>query len=222
MGMKVLMTSELLEINNTEASENRERFFKERVFVMNLIGSPGSGKTTLLEKTLKVLAGKYSIGVIEGDICTAHDAERIASLGIPAVQLNTAGGCHLEACMLAGAIEELPGRRYDVLVVENVGNLVCPAEFDLGEDCKIAVLSVTEGDEKPEKYPLVFQEAGAVVITKTDLLPYTDFSVEAAERDIRLLNSEAPVFTLSSYTGEGFESWLAWLEAAVEKKTKRD
>ena len=216
------MTSELLEINNTEASENRERFSRERVFVMNLIGSPGSGKTTLLEKTLKALAGKYSIGVIEGDIYTAHDAERIAALDIPAVQLNTLGGCHLEANMLAGALEELPERRYDMLVVENVGNLVCPAEFDLGEDLKIAVLSVTEGDEKPEKYPLVFQEAGAVVVTKTDLLPYTNFSVEAAERDIRVLNSEAPVFTLSSYTGDGFESWLAWLEGSVDKKTRRD
>ena len=220
--MKVLMTSELLEINNTEASENRERFSRERVFVMNLIGSPGSGKTTLLEKTLKALAGKYSIGVIEGDIYTAHDAERIAALDIPAVQLNTLGGCHLEANMLAGALEELPERRYDMLVVENVGNLVCPAEFDLGEDLKIAVLSVTEGDEKPEKYPLVFQEAGAVVVTKTDLLPYTNFSVEAAERDIRVLNSEAPVFTLSSYTGDGFESWLAWLEGSVDKKIRRD
>lgn len=216
--MKVLMASDILEINNTEASENRERFSREKVFVINLIGSPGSGKTTLLERTLTALAAKYSIGVIEGDVYTAKDAERIAELGIPAVQLNTAGGCHLEANMIASALDELPDLAYDLLVVENVGNLVCPAEFDLGEDMKLAVLSVTEGDEKPGKYPLVFQEAGAVVITKTDLLPYVRFDVEAAKRDIRLINQDTPVFTVSSYTGEGLEEWMGWLEARIAEK----
>lgn len=216
--MKVLMASDILEINNTEASENRERFSREKVFVINLIGSPGSGKTTLLERTLKALGAKHTIGVIEGDVYTAKDAERIAELGIPAVQLNTAGGCHLEANMIASALDELPDLAYDLLVVENVGNLVCPAEFDLGEDMKLAVLSVTEGDEKPGKYPLVFQEAGAVVITKTDLLPYVRFDVEAAKRDIRLINQDTPVFTVSSYTGEGLEEWMGWLEARIAEK----
>lgn len=216
--MKVLMVSDILEINNTEASENRERFSREKVFVINLIGSPGSGKTTLLERTLKALGAKHTIGVIEGDVYTAKDAERIAELGIPAVQLNTAGGCHLEANMIASALDELPDLAYDLLVVENVGNLVCPAEFDLGEDMKLAVLSVTEGDEKPGKYPLVFQEAGAVVITKTDLLPYVRFDVEAAKRDIRLINQDTPVFTVSSYTGEGLEEWMGWLEARIAEK----
>lgn len=217
MPIKVVMGQRLLKANAAVAAANRERLAVTGTFVVNLISSPGAGKTTLLEKTLVELGARYRIGVIEGDIYTTRDAERIAGKGVPVVQINTAGVCHLDAPMVARALEEL-GEDYDIVFIENVGNLVCPAEFDLGEDVKVALLSVTEGGDKPAKYPLVFKSAGVVLITKVDLLPFTDFDLDAGLRELRALNPEAKIFVLSARTGEGVEEWCKWVERMVMQK----
>jgi len=188
-------------------------FLRERgIRMYNLIGSPGAGKTALLERTAEMLAGAAGIGVIEGDLATARDAERIRGKGVPAVQINTGSACHLSARSVHAALVELcSGRSLDIVFVENVGNLVCPAEFDLGEDGKIAVLSVTEGDDKVEKYPLLFAKAAALVITKVSLLAHTDFSMEAVRRDFARINRTAPLFAVDSLSGAGFDPWLGFI-----------
>lgn len=215
--MKVYMEQEILQENARQAEDNRALFGK--VLVVNLIGSPGCGKTTLLEKTLAALGKEFRMAVIEGDIYTTKDAQRIEACGVPVVQVNTAGGCHLSAEITARAAADLDLANLDILFIENVGNLVCPAEFDLGEDCKAAVLSVVEGDDKPAKYPLLFREAGVVVLNKCDLLPYTNFNMDSALADLRGLNEKAPVLQLSAAREEGLEPWYAWLRrAAAEKK----
>ncbi|MEW6446742.1 MAG: hydrogenase nickel incorporation protein HypB [Bacillota bacterium] len=218
MGLKVVMGQRLLQANERVAQENRNRFKASGTFTINLVSSPGAGKTTLLEQTLRRLRGKYKIGVIEGDIYTTRDAERIAGQGIEVVQINTAGICHLDAPMIARALEELEESRYDLLFIENVGNLVCPAEFDLGEDLKVALLSVAEGGDKPAKYPLVFREARAVVINKSDLLPYTDFDLGAVTNDLKAINPEIEVLVVSARTGEGIDEWCRWLEELILQK----
>jgi len=160
--------------------------------------------------------------VIEGDLETSRDAERIARLGVPAVQINTQGGCHLDAAMIQTVSDELPLNEMDVLFIENVGNLVCPADYDLGESRKVVILSVAEGDDKPSKYPYIFRAAGAAVVTKMDLLPHTDFSLEAARRDMRIANPDLVTFTLSARTGEGLDAWVEWIEKlAAEQRTQR-
>lgn len=214
--MKVHMEQEILQENDRQAEENRALF--GAALVVNLIGSPGCGKTTILEHTARALAGELRMAVIEGDIYTTKDAERIEALGLPVVQVNTAGGCHLSAEITAKAARDLDPAALDILFIENVGNLVCPAEFDLGEDAKVAVLSTVEGDDKPAKYPLLFREAGAVLLNKCDLLPYTNFDRDSALSDLRALNDRAPIFELSAAKDEGLEGWLNWLRARAEKK----
>jgi hydrogenase nickel incorporation protein HypB len=209
--MKVKLISNILDANTAMAEQNRQLFKEQGIFVLNLMSAPGAGKTTLLEKTIEELKGKLRIGVIEGDICTTQDAERIASHGIPVVQINTDGACHLDANMIARSAQNLPLAEIDLLVIENVGNLVCPAEFDLGENLKAMLISVTEGNDKPTKYPLMFRESQAVLVNKLDLQPYTDFSLETLQKDMAQLNPEAEVFFISAKTGEGITAWSQWL-----------
>jgi hydrogenase nickel incorporation protein HypB len=203
----------ILAANQDQAGRNRERLRRHGLLALNLIASPGAGKTTLVERTIAGLAGRCRCAVIEGDITGDHDARRIAAAGAPVVQVNTEGGCHLDAAMVDRALGELDLDAVDILVIENVGNLVCPAEFDLGEASKVVVLSVPEGDDKPAKYPLIFSEAAAVVINKVDLLAATDFDYAAAERDIRKINPSAPLFPMSCRSGRGLDPWLDWLAA---------
>lgn len=209
--------------NDQHASGIRSLLQTHRVFSANLMSSPGSGKTALLEATLAAVGTRLRLAIIEGDIETSVDAERLAPFGIQVVQVNTApfgGDCHLAAPLVAGAVQRLDLTGLDVLIVENVGNLVCPAEFDIGEDAKVVLLSVTEGEDKPLKYPLMFHEATLAVITKIDLLPYLDVDVDLIRANIRRVNPTLSVLALSSRTGEGMDGWLAWLETGVADKVK--
>lgn len=214
--MKVKVVKSILEANDRIARENRAIFKgrgpgKKGIYVLNLMSAPGAGKTTLLEKTISALAGKRSIAVIEGDIDTDTDARRIAALGVPVIQINTGGACHLDANMIREVLSDLPLGETDMLIIENVGNLVCPAEFDVGEDDKAMILSVTEGDDKPMKYPLMFQTSSALVINKIDLLPHVDADVRKIKEDALRLNPKIQVFEVSCKTGEGLGDWLDWL-----------
>jgi len=216
--VKVFVVKDLLAANEEAARENRRLLERYGLAVINLIGGPGAGKTTLLEKTIALLGASLRFGVIEGDICTTRDAERLSRLGVEVVQINTAGACHLDAAMVGRVLGELPLADLDVVVVENVGNLVCPAEFDLGEDLKVAVLSVAEGSDKPAKYPLVFHQAKACILTKLDLLPYTDFDLAAVTEEIRRLNPALEIFPVSARTGEGMGAWCQWLLEQAQRK----
>lgn len=209
---EIKILKNIMDENLSQAALNRQWFKARRVVALNLIASPGAGKTTFLEQTIKGLVQSHKLAVIEGDITGDHDAKRIEALGVPVVQINTEGGCHLDAHMIASALSGLDTKDLNYLFIENVGNLVCPAEFDLGEDLKIVVLSTPEGHDKPAKYPLIFSEAQAVVINKIDLLSAVDFDMGQAELDIRRLNPSVPIFKLSCKTGEGLDNWLQWLE----------
>lgn len=193
------------------ARRNRDQFQKYEIYCVNLMSAPGAGKTTLLEKTAQILRNRVRIGIIAGDIETRRDADRIATQGVRVVQVNTGGACHLDARMIEPALEALELESLDLVIIENVGNLVCPAEFDLGEHDKVMILSVTEGDDKPAKYPLMFQQARLMILGKADLLPYVNFSEERAIRDARALNPGLEVLKLSAVTGEGLDKWLDWL-----------
>ena len=205
----------ILGANDEVAALNRQMFAQRGVVVMNLLGSPGSGKTTLLEKTLAQLADKIKIAVIEGDLFTARDAERIERTGVNVVQINTAGGCHLDAPMIQKACASLNLSETQLLIVENVGNLVCPAEFDIGENFKATVLSITEGDDKPLKYPLIFKESAAVVLNKIDLLDFTNFNLQSAREDLSTLHPTIKIFEMSCTRGTGLDAWTDWLLAKV-------
>lgn len=209
---------DILGENDKIAAAVHERLVSQRVFVLNLLGSPGSGKTTLLEKTMEALKDEMKMAVIEGDLFTSKDADRIARHGVPVIQINTSGGCHLDAPMVEKALAALPTAGLDLLVIENVGNLVCPAEFALGEDAKAVVLSVTEGNDKPMKYPLIFKESALTILNKIDLVPYTDFDVAAAQEDIGTIHPGAMVLPLSARTGEGMAAWLDWLRTKVRTR----
>jgi len=198
------------------AASIRDRNARMGLLMVNIIGSPGSGKTTLLEKT--ALQAGLSMAVIEGDLATDRDAERMARIGVPVVQINTRGGCHLEANVIEKAMESLPLDTLDVLFVENVGNLVCPAEFDLGEDFKVAVLSAPEGADKPLKYPYLFTSARVVLLTKIDLLPHLSFDMEMFTTDVKKLNPEAALFHLDSLSGDGVGSWLEFIKIRAREK----
>ena len=213
---EVKVMSNLRTANEIRAMENRRAL--EQVFVFNLLGSPGAGKTTLLERTLAELTATTKVGVIEGDIYTTKDADRIARYGVPVVQINTGGGCHLDAAMVAGVLPRFDLPQLDMLVIENVGNLVCPADFDLGEDLKVVVLSITEGDDKPAKYPLIFRNARAVVLNKMDLAGFTDVNLANLERDIMGINPEAEIFRVSCRTGDGVDRWCGWLLGNLKKR----
>lgn len=217
--MQIPVVRNVLEANQKMASEVRRKLASEQILALNLISSPGAGKTTLLEHTLHDLSGEFRMAVVEGDLQTDNDARRVAATGAQAVQINTDGGCHLDSNLVLTALESLDLHGIDILFIENVGNLVCPVEFDCGEDAKVAILSVAEGDDKPEKYPLLFHLARAMVLTKTDLLPYVDFDVERAKDFATRLNRELEIFEVSCRTGKGLENWYGWLrEMRVWKK----
>lgn len=209
--MKVKVVTRILEANDRIAEENRKRFKEAGVFVVNLMGAPGAGKTTLLERTIHALKAKLRIGVIEGDIVGTDDAERIGALNVPVVQINTGGACHLDANMISEVLGELPLRELDLLIIENVGNLVCPAEFKVGEDMKMMVLSVAEGHDKPLKYPLMFQESSALVLNKIDLLPYMNTDMNRVRNDSLALNPRLKIFEVSCANGSGIDQWVQWL-----------
>ncbi|GAA0684991.1 hypothetical protein GCM10009104_08100 [Marinobacterium maritimum] len=202
---------DLFSQNNRYAIANRELFARRNLLVLNLVSSPGSGKTQLLTETLQQQLGQVPLAVIEGDQQTDHDVDRIRATGAAAVQINTGKLCHLDAHMIGHAMEQLPELHDGILYIENVGNLVCPAGFDLGEAAKVVVLSVTEGDDKPLKYPDMFHAARLMILNKTDLLPYVDFDVETCIEYARRINPEIEVVQLSARTGEGMDSWLDWL-----------
>jgi len=215
--LKIPVVKNILEANERISEENRKLFEKEKVAVINLMSSPGSGKTSLLEYTIDAIKDRIRMGVIEGDIQSTRDAERILNKGIPAVQINTDGACHLDSNMIRSALPNFDLSELDLLVVENVGNLVCPAEFALGEDHKVTILSVTEGEDKPEKYPLMFHESSVLLINKIDLLPYIDCDVEYI-RDICLkINPKLEIFEISCKTGEGIDGWAEWLLKQIKK-----
>jgi hydrogenase nickel incorporation protein HypB len=211
---------ELLAKNDRLATGNRTRFRAAGVFVLNLVSSPGSGKTTLLERTLRDLGGTWRFAVLEGDQQTSFDAERIAATGVPVKQINTGAGCHLDAHMVAHGVDGFDLPATDILMIENVGNLVCPAGFDLGEDHKVALLSVTEGEDKPLKYPQLFHAATLLIITKLDLLPHLDFDLARCKAFARQVNPAIEIVELSCRGGEGLQDWYAWLEAGVNQKRK--
>jgi len=202
---------DLMGANDEWAGKTRMLLKEKNIRMLNFIGSPGSGKTTMLEEMVRRLAGKMRFAVLEGDVETTRDAERIAALKIPVSQLLTGGACHLEAKLVHYALKDLPLNELDMVIVENVGNLVCPAEFDIGETAKVAILSVAEGEDKPLKYPLLFREAGAVVLTKIDLLPHLTFDMESCVNYVQQVNAAIPVFRLSAVKGSGMDEWLEWL-----------
>ena len=210
---EIKILKNIMDENQSQAAKNRQWFRSRKILALNLIASPGAGKTTFLEQTIKGLFPKFKLAVIEGDITGDHDAKRIEALGVPVVQINTEGGCHLDAHMIDSVLGSLDLTGLNFLFIENVGNLVCPAEFDLGEDLKVVVLSTPEGHDKPAKYPLIFSEAQAVIINKMDLLKAVDFDLAQAERDIKRLNPDVPIFRLSCKTGEGLDSWLQWFSS---------
>jgi hydrogenase nickel incorporation protein HypB len=218
---EVEVHTHLLADNERHAAGIRTLLADHGVFAINLMSSPGAGKTTLLEATLARLGDRLRVAVIEGDIETTADADRLSPYGIPVVQINTGpfgGDCHLAAPLVAGAVEQIDLHALDLLVVENVGNLVCPAEFDIGEDRKIVLLSVTEGEDKPLKYPLMFHESSLAMVTKIDLLPHLDVDMDRIREHIRRTNPNLVVLPVSSKTGEGLEPWLAWLEEGIRAK----
>ncbi len=214
----VSLERNILGANELLARKNRNTFTSKGIMTVNLMSSPGSGKTTILERTIDGLNGRINIGVIEGDLYTDQDAQRIEKKGVRVVQINTEGSCHLDAGMVDKAFLDLSVDGLDLLFIENVGNLVCPAEFDLGEDFKVVVISTTEGNDKLTKYPLIFREAGVVLLNKTDLLPYTDFSVDRFREDLAKMNSAVQVFMVSGGSGDGISDWVEWLSGEVRNK----
>lgn len=220
--MKINVVSDILQANDRIASASKELFDKQGNLVVNIISSPGSGKTTLLERTAEALQGKARLGFIVGDIETTRDSERLSRFNFPVVQINTGSACHLDANMIASSLSHLDLSQIDILVIENVGNLVCPAEFKVGEDYKVAMLSVAEGDDKPLKYPLVFRESALLIINKIDLLPYTNFNLEEVKRNARKINPALEIVELSTTGGQGVDRWVSWLmERFREKGEKR-
>lgn len=209
--MKVKVVTRILEANDRIAEENRKRFKDAGLYVINLMGAPGAGKTTFLEQTIQRIKSRFRVGVIEGDIVGTDDAERIGRLGVPVVQINTGGACHLDANMISEVLDELPLADLDLLIIENVGNLVCPAEFKVGENMKIMILSIAEGHDKPLKYPLMFRESSALILNKIDLLPYTNTDVKKVRNDSLALNPGLKIFEVSCATGAGIDEWVTWL-----------
>jgi hydrogenase nickel incorporation protein HypB len=214
-GRMVQIEQDILSKNNQYAEENRHYFAQRGILALNLLSSPGSGKTTLLTETIIALRERVQISVIEGDQQTSRDADRIRATGASAIQINTGKGCHLDASMIATALARLNPAQQSVLMIENVGNLVCPASFDLGEAHKVVVLSVTEGEDKPLKYPDMFRAASLMLLNKTDLLPYVQFDVAQCIRHARRVNPQIQIMQISATKGEGMADWLAWIEAGI-------
>jgi len=206
----------ILDRNDRLAQSNKELMAEKNIFVLDLMASPGAGKTTMILATIEALKDRYNIAVIEGDIASNVDALKIKEAGVPAIQINTGGICHLESDMVRSALDQLPLDDLDFIIVENVGNLVCTTEFYLGEDAKVMILSVPEGDDKPLKYPGIFQTSKAVIVSKMDTLPVFDFDMDQFTETVRALNPQAPIFPMSAKTGEGFEAWIDWLTERIE------
>ena len=218
--MKISVVKNIMEANQRIAEENRRRFEEHALMVINLMSSPGAGKTTLLEKTISLLKDDYKVGVVEGDIQSTYDAERIGRTGSPVVQINTGGACHLDSNMVQEALKNLEFQNLNLLFIENVGNLVCPAEFALGEDFKAMILSVAEGDDKPLKYPLMFRESSVLLINKIDLLPFCDCQPDLIEERALKINPRLTIFRVSCRTGEGLSRWTDWLRQRLHQRTE--
>jgi hydrogenase nickel incorporation protein HypB len=216
--MRIQIVEDILSANNQLAVENRRLFDEKGILTIDIMASPGAGKTSLILQTIKHLGADLRLGVVEGDISSTIDSERIAATGVPVVQINTGGTCHLEANMLRRALPELSLDGLALLLIENVGNLVCPAAFDIGAHLRIMLASIPEGDDKPYKYPAMFATVDAIAVNKIDLLPYLDFDFAYFEQGIRALNHEAPIFRLSCKTGEGVEEWVNWLRERLAGK----
>jgi hydrogenase nickel incorporation protein HypB len=214
-----ILEMNLLHANQAGADHNREHFDEWGITCLNLMSSPGAGKTVLLEKTLTALKNQLKMAVIEGDMTTELDADRLRQYGVPVIAINTGRSCHLDSKMVAGGIhrlkEDYNPQEFDLVFVENVGNLVCPAEFEVGEHAKVALLSITEGEDKPLKYPIMFQEADCLIITKLDLAPHLDIDLERLEANVRSMNPDVTIIALSAKTGEGLEQWFKWVKSQV-------
>jgi len=219
MSVKVITVGEdILGANEEKARANKKRLDSHHIFTINIMSSPGAGKTSLILSTTKHLKDKVRIAVIEGDVASSVDADKVNELGIPVIQINTAGGCHLDANMVQNALTDLDLASLDLLVVENVGNLVCPAEFNIGEDHKVMMLSVTEGDDKPYKYPLMFKESRVLLISKIDLLPHLRCDIAKIKEAARSINPGLIIFEISAYTGQGLDAWHSWIQKQTAGK----
>ena len=219
--MRIEVMANVMDKNEQLAQQTKKVLDDRGIFMVNLLGSPGSGKTSLLEQTIAMLKNELRLAVIEGDLFTAKDAERLKGFEIPVVQINTHGGCHLNAAMVNKALAAFNLAELDLLFVENVGNLVCPAEFSLGEDVKVTVLSISEGEDKPLKYPLIFKQSAVVILNKLDLLSYTPYNLTATVEDLISINPSISVVKASCRTGEGLADWYDWLRCQVERKQHR-
>jgi hydrogenase nickel incorporation protein HypB len=217
MTKRVPIVESIMSANDALAAANRARLDAAGVLAINLMASPGAGKTSLITRTVEALRNELRIGAVDGDLATTIDADRVAALGVPAVQINTGGNCHLDAAMIQGALPQLPLDELDLLIIENVGNLVCPAAFQLGAHLDVLIASVPEGDDKPYKYPPMYQGVDALVLNKIDVLAAFDFDVKYFRRGVEILNPNVAFFPLSCKTGEGMEAWLGWLEGQVER-----
>ena len=216
--MEIKVLKNILGANDQIAAKNRELLDVHKVFAVNIMASPGAGKTSVVLQTIKALKSKVKIGVIEGDIASSIDAETVAKEGVPVVQINTGGECHLESFQIQNALNNMPLADIDLLLIENVGNLVCPAEFSIGEDLKVLIASVPEGDDKPYKYPLMFNTVDVIVLNKIDLLPYVKFNVDSFSKTVKNINAKVELFKVSCTTGEGIQPWAKWLLAQMKRK----
>jgi hydrogenase nickel incorporation protein HypB len=221
MSVKVITIGEdILGANDEKARANKSRLDKYGILTINIMSSPGAGKTSLILSTIRQLRKKVRIAVIEGDVASSVDAEKVNELGIPVIQINTAGGCHLDANMVEKALNDLPLKDTDLLFIENVGNLICPNAFALGEDRRVMIASLPEGDDKPHKYPAMFADSDVVLLNKIDLEPYLDFNTDAFKKVVTGLNPDVTIFPVSCKTGAGLVAWFGWLESAVKDKKK--
>jgi hydrogenase nickel incorporation protein HypB len=218
--MEIKIMKNILDRNQNKAREVRDLMLLKKVLMVNIISSPGAGKTTLLERTCGNLGDRIRIGVIEGDITTDRDAQRLKKYNIPIVVINTEGGCHLDSHSISKVLDSFDLDSIDVLFVENVGNLICPSQFDLGENFKVAMVSTPEGDDKPGKYPMLFREARAVLLNKTDLIPYTNFNIGNFRSDLKNINARIPVFEISCSLGEGLQGWYKWIQEQISVSGK--
>lgn len=218
MPRKVSIEENIHSANDQLAAENQQRLDQAELFSINIMASPGAGKTSLIETTLTKLIPAYTVAAIDGDIATSIDADRAAEAGATAIQINTGGQCHIDAHMLQTALEQLDLADFDLLLVENVGNLICPSSFKLGTDTNVLIASIPEGDDKPYKYPSMYQDVDALIINKVDLLPYIDFDMEYFQQGVQMLNPDLTTFTVSCKTGEGINSWIDWLIQGIDEK----
>ncbi len=216
--MEIKVLKDILGANEQIAKRNRELLDRNKTFAVNIMSSPGAGKTSLILETIKRLKGKTKIGVIEGDVSSSVDAEAVSKEGVPVVQINTGGECHLDANMMSSALSNMPLPDIRLLFIENVGNLICPAEFALGEHKKVLISSTPEGDDKPFKYPLMFHKVDALLLNKIDLLPYLKFNTEAFSRTVKGINSKVEIFPVSCTTGQGIQEWVSWLMTQMNKR----